>query len=143
MQLAPSVLIAKLKSDCPLLKQVSGSADFAAAKTLLKNKMPAAFVVPLAEQASPNSSATMQVSQKVVQQFGVFIAVSNLRDATGEHAVSDLFSVRQQILQKLVGWTPAGAVSFIEFGGGSLMDMDDQVVWWQDNFTLDIYIRNP
>lgn len=142
MQISPSAVIEKLKTDCPLLKQVGGSADFAAAQAALKNKMPAAYVVALAEQASSNTSATTLVSQKVTQQFGVVIAISNLRDASGEKAIADLYLVRQQIIQTLMGWIPAGAIAGIEYGGGQLLDMDDQVVWWQDNFNLDIYLRS-
>ena len=142
MQISPSALITKLKSDCPLLIQVGGAADFAQAKSVLKNKVPAGFVIPLADQASPNTSATIVVQQRVVQQFGVILAVSNLRDATGEKAINDLFLVRQQIFQKLIGWYPPSATNSMEFGGGNLMDMDDQVVWWQDNFSIDIYLRS-
>lgn len=142
MQISPSVVIARIKAECPLLIQVGGGADFAAAKAVLKNKVPACFVVPLADQASPNSSATVVVNQRINQQFGVILAVSNLRDAAGEKAINDLFLVRQQLFQKLIGWFPAGAVSCMEFSGGHLLDMDDHVVWWQDNFNIDTYFRS-
>lgn len=142
MQISPLVLITRLKAECDLLAQVKGAADFASAKKQLKNKMPAAFVIPLADQPSSNSSATTVVSQKIVQNFGVIIAISNLTDATGEQAINDLFFTRQQLLLKLIGWIPAGAVNCIEFGGGHLMDMDDQVVWWQDIFNIDTYFRS-
>jgi len=142
MQISPSVLIAKIKADCPLLELVGGSPDFSTAESTLKTKMPAAFVVPLAAQASPNTSATMLVSQKITQQFGVILAVKNLRDATGEKAIADLYTLRQQLLSKLVGWIPPGGVSGMEFGGGRVLDMNDQVLWWQDDFNLDTYFRS-
>lgn len=142
MQISPAVVVAKLAADCFLLTQVGGAADLEAAKAVLKNKLPAAFVVPLAEQASPNSSATLVVSQKITQQFGVVLAVSNLRDATGATAINDLFAVRQQLLQALIGWFPSGALNCMEFGGGQLLDMSDSVVWWQDIFNIDTYFRS-
>jgi hypothetical protein len=142
MLISPALLIERLQNACPLVKSVSGSADFVTAETMLGNKLPAAFVVPLADPASPNTSATMLVSQRVVQQFGVIVAVSNVRDATGQQAVSDLFAVRNQIITALLGWVPAGAVAGMEFGGGKLVDMNDQVLWWQDDFNVDSYLRS-
>jgi hypothetical protein len=138
----PATLIARLKLSCPLLKMVGGSADFGVAETALRNKLPAAFVIPLAEQASPNSSSTVLVSQRVNQQFGVVLAVSNLRDATGEKALADIYAVRQQVMTSLLGWVPAGEQTGMEFSGGQLQDMSDQVLWWQDIFNIDIYLRS-
>jgi hypothetical protein len=138
----PATLIAHLENTCPLLKKVGGSADFGVAETALRNKLPAAFVIPLAEQASPNSSATTLVSQKVNQQFGVILAVSNLRDATGEKALADLAAVRQQVFAALLGWIPLGERSAMELSGGNLQDMSDQVLWWQDVFNIDTYLRS-
>ena len=138
----PATLIERLKVTCPLLKLVGGSADFSVAEAALRNKLPAAFVIPLAEQASPNSSATTLVSQRVNQQFGVILAASNLRDATGEKALADIYAVRQQVMAALLGWIPAGERSGMEFSGGHLQDMSDQVLWWQDDFNLDIYLRS-
>jgi len=138
----PATLIAHLKDTCPLLKMVGGSADFGVAETALRNKLPAAFVIPLAEQASPNTSATTVVSQRVTQQFGVILAASNLRDATGAKALEDIYAVRQQVMTALLGWIPEGERSSMEFSGGHLQDMSDQVLWWQDDFNLEIYLRS-
>ena len=138
----PATLITHLQSECPLLKKIGGSADFGVAETALRNKLPAAFVIPLAEQANPNTSATTLVSQRVNQQFGVILAVTNLRDATGEKALVDLAAVRQQVFAALSGWIPPGERSAMEFTGGQLQDMSDQVLWWQDDFNLDTYLRS-
>jgi len=138
----PQTLINRLVAECSLLKTVGGAADFAAAEQSLRNKTPAAYVVPLTETARPNSSATLVVRQQVTQQFGVIFALSNLRDNRGEKALEDLHQVRQQVFEKLLGWAPPGEQSLMEFGGGRLLEMDNQVVWWQDEFLIDIQLRS-
>lgn len=136
------LLIDRLKSQCLLLRDVGGAADFAAAQEGLRNKTPAAFVVPLAENATRNSSATLVVRQQVTQQFAVILAVSNLKDARGEKALNDLHQVREQIFEKVLGWSPPGTDSVMEFSSGRLLDMDNQVVWWQDDYVIDIQRRS-
>lgn len=138
----PQLLVDRLKSQCPLLKDVGGAADFAAAQEGLRNKVPAAFVVPLAEMATRNSAATMVVRQQVTQQVAVILAVSNLKDARGENALNDLHQVREQVFEKILGWAPPGTDSVMEFSGGRLLEMDNHVVWWQDDYVIDIQRRS-
>lgn len=136
------LLVDRLKSQCSLLKDVGGAADFAAAQEGLRNKTPSAFVVPLAENAARNSSATLVVRQLVTQQFAVILAVSNLKDSRGEKALNDLDQVREQVFEKILGWAPPGTDSVMEFSGGRLLEMDNQVVWWQDDYMIDIQRRS-
>jgi hypothetical protein len=134
-------LIDRLKSQCPALKHVAGAADFATAEKLVRHQLPAAFVIPLVEEATPNAYATMAVSQRVTQRFGVILAVSNLRDLGGEAAINDLTNLRPSVLTALLGWQPDAGSDLVEFAGGRLLTLSEQVLWWQDDYRSAITIR--
>lgn len=123
------------------LKSVLGAAGLAVASADLK-QTPAAFVVPMSDRPSSNRTGTTVVSQNNTTRFAVIIAVQNLRDPRGEKAQSDLLILRQDILTTLHGWTPADAFDPIEYGGGRLSRMSNQVLWWQDEFLTSHFIRS-
>lgn len=115
------------------LKNVSGAAALAAASADLK-QTPAAFVVPMSDRPTPNRTGTMAVQQNNTTRFAVILAVQNLRDARGQKAQDDLRTLRNNILTTLHGWQPADAFDPIEYGGGRMLQLTNQVLWWQDEF---------
>lgn len=123
------------------LKSVSGAADLAAASDDLK-QVPVAFIVPMSDRASPNRTGTMVVQQNNTTRFAVIIAVQNLRDARGHKAQDDLRILRQDILTALHGWEPGDAFDPIEYGGGRILRMTNQVLWWQDEFLTAHFMRS-
>jgi len=138
----PQTVIDRLKQQVPTLKHVAGTSDFAQAEKLLRNQIPSAFVIPLAERGSPNSVAVGAVSQIITVEFGVILAVSNLRDPGGQKAMQDLYSLRESVIRALVGWSPPDAFDLVEFSSGRLLDMSEQVLWWQDDFQTSINRRS-
>jgi hypothetical protein len=131
MDLAP--IIARLKGEASVLRFVGGAADLPAATEELKQH-PAAFVIPLTDSASRNGDATGSVTQQVTVRFGVLLAVQNLRDARGEAALTTLTPVRLAVRDALVGFVPEGYEDPCEIVGGRIMQLNDRVLWWQDDF---------
>ena len=134
-------IIARLQASVPELRVMGGAADFAAAAEGLK-QTPAAFVLPSAERARESSTGTQLVSQYNTVRFAVVVAVQNLRDARGDAAQSDLLPLRTSIMTALHGWQPDVGFDPVEFGGGRLLQLTDQVLWWQDEFTTSHFIRS-
>lgn len=132
---------AHLTSSVPALKKVAGAADFASAGMDLKGKLPAAYILPLAERAGGNS-LVMEVSQKIEVRFGVMLAISNLRDARGQNAQGDLAPLRTAVLAALIGWQPDPGHDPVLFGSGRVIQLQDGVLWWQDEFVTAYYLRS-
>lgn len=137
----PQWIIDQLKTEVTTLKRVSGAAGMAEAVEDLK-QTPAAFVVPASERPSGNSTGTIVVSQNNIVRFGVVIATQNLRDPRGEKAQADLVALRTAIMTELHGWQPNADFDPIEYGGGNLLKLDNQVLWWQDNFVTSHLLRS-
>jgi hypothetical protein len=135
----PELVIARLSDQVPALIKVSGAADFAACKPDLR-QVPAAFVVPLTERPGDNSLLN-GVSQRVTCAFGVIIAVQNLRDVRGQMAQQGLREIRLAMLDAVLGWQPASDYNVCQFGGGRVLQMNDQVLWWQDDYYTQLTYR--
>ncbi len=137
----PQWIIARLRIQVAALKRVAGSAELAAASEDLK-QVPAAFVIPNAERPGSSSTGTMVTSQQNSVRFGVVLAVSNLRDARGEKAQADLLTLRTAVMTALHGWQPNAEFDPLEYAGGRLLQLSDQVLWWQDDFSTTHLLRS-
>ena len=134
-------IISRLKAQIPALKIISGAAELAKAEADLK-QTPSAFVIELSDRASENKTGTMVVSQNNTARFAVIIATKNLRDFRGQHAKTDLRTIRADIIEALLGWQPDADFDPIEKREGRLMKMTNAVLWWQDEFATAHLIRN-
>ncbi len=131
MLIAP--IIAQVQT-VTVLKSVEGVVEFALAQQSLKG-VPAAFVVPLMDSATPNRMLSGAVEQRVAERFGVILAVSNVRDQRGQAANEDLEGVRKSVIAALLGWQPAAGYDPVEYGGGRMLSLINPVLWWQLEFT--------
>ena len=138
MQLAP--IHARIKANCPALRQVGGAADFSALPGVGPQAVPAAFLVLLDENAGSNQLDT-GISQRVDVRFGVILAVRNLHDGVGAAAIDDLETLRRAIKNALLGWRPPGADDVCIYGGGRVLELSEQILWWQDDFVTAYYER--
>ena len=97
---------------------------------------PAAYVVPRAETAEGPALLGLH-HQRVTQEFGVVLVLSNLRDATGAAAAAELHAKRMALRAALLGWVPdASNGEPVSFTAGQLLQFRDQRLWWQDVFRL-------
>jgi hypothetical protein len=129
--------------ELPTLKgNVAGAAGYVAAAQGGLRGTPAVFVFPLAESAQASPFATEVVQQEVTLRIGVVLAVQNKRDAIGGAAHESMDTLRDTIRGHLLGWAPDAASAPYEFGGGALLELDDQVLFWQDEYVTQTTIRS-
>ncbi len=137
----PQLVISRLRAEVSALKLVAGAVDFAAAAPELK-LTPAAYVLELANRASANSLATIAVSQENEVRFGVVFGVQNLRDVRGEKAAIDLRALRTSVMTALLGWQPDPDYDVVQYASGRLLQLDNLVLWWQDEYLTRIIERS-
>ena len=137
----PLWIIERLKEQVPDLLQVAGAAGLAQAATDLK-QVPSAYVVPNSERASGSRTGTTVVSQQNGVRFAVIVAARNLRDARGDQAQADLLTLRETIMAALHGWQPQDDFDPIEYGSGRVLQLTQQVLWWQDEFLTSHLMRS-
>lgn len=134
-------VIARLVAQVPALKLVAGAAQFAALDAP-PPLLPAAYVLPIASQAEPNSLAAGGFRQRVTEVFAVILLHRNLRDARGAAAVLDLAdTLIPAVRTALIGWAPAAGWDALSLAQGRLIDTDDNVLAWRDDFVSATQLR--
>lgn len=141
MDLTP--IIVRLKEQLAGFVLVGAAADLDIAIGTLTTP-PAAFVLPLEDTAQPNDRLGVH-HQLVTQRFAVVLVLSNLRDATGAAAAAELAVRRRALRDALAGWMPDAATGEpVNFTGGRLLQFEDQLLWWRDEWSLVYdYWKNP
>jgi hypothetical protein len=114
-------------------RKVAGAADFAAGKEDLR-VWPTGYVIPLGDQAQPNTLLGYSASQYVVERFAVILAVDNKRDVRGDAVNAALETIRAATILNLLGFQPATDYDPIQYGGGRLLELDVSTMWWQLEF---------
>lgn len=122
------------------LRQTGGAADLAATQEETRN-VPAAFAILEGEQSTPSRTGTQYIAQTVTQTVGIVIAVSNMRDQSGQAALADLESVRSSILLVLHGKLLTGASTPIEHIAGDVQAWNASTLWWLDRYRLTFFRR--
>lgn len=124
------------------LRLVDGALSFAA----LENNppaasLPAAFVVPISDTASPNTLASGDVRQRVTSRFAVLICVARAGDARGGRSAAALDAIQVGVRDLLLGWRPAAGWSPVTYVGASLAGTHGGAVWIQVTFQAAHTIR--
>jgi hypothetical protein len=132
--------VARLREAAGDLRKVGAAADLSAIKGG-HVPTPSAWVIPVSESAQDNETVGV-VSQRVSSTVGIVMVVRNLRDTRGDEAQDDLAVIRQQIRDALLGWSPGNEYDPATFSRGRLISLDDQVLWWQDEFQTAYYMRS-
>jgi hypothetical protein len=108
---------------------------------------PYAYVLLLAETPTKNETITI-VEQRVSVALGVVLCINNKVTPLGIKSFaeqSDLQTIRGLIRAKLLGWAPADAGMYygpFEFGGGRLVQVKNDKLWWQDQYTTECFVRS-
>jgi hypothetical protein len=128
----------------PPFRQVGLAADYASLDAPPPvARLPAAYVIELADSADPNGLATGGVRQRLTRTIGVVLIVSALRDAKGGAAVASLAPLRQALRLALVGIEPDEAHEPVTYARGRLLAAAGGFVAWQDEFSTRTTIRIP
>ena len=133
-------IAARLKNGTNSFRQIDGAADFPSAEAETK-QYPAAFLIPLADTPGKNVYESGGVMQRVEIGFGVVIAISR-RGVSGGKRLDVLLPYKQEVISKLLGWSPADGFAPIELRPGRLMKIGDTAIWWQMGFATDSYERS-
>lgn len=140
MNLTP--IINALRKRCPTFeRRFAGAAEWAGLTIEHAPAMPAAYVVPLREDASENESQNGYY-QAVTNTFGVIVLVSNAADVRGQGATATLESLKPELFRALLSWhqEPKDEYSEIVYEGGSLLYMDDARLAYQLEFSFETYL---
>lgn len=117
------LLVAQLDANCPSFVTI----DYALASEPIDSKddeCPAAFCYLESEQAATNSILGL-VRQDVTQTVHVFIVA--------KHA--DMESLRTEVRDAVIGWTPDNAHEPLQFVSGSTASIRGEWMWWLDVYT--------
>lgn len=122
---------------------IAGAAelDLAMSNTLVRE---AAFVIPLAEEASRNEYDN-HINQVITERFGVVVAVksdSTDKDKTGILAYDQLHSARSDIFKGILGAEFNWAESPVYYRGGRLLGFDRAYLWYQFEFEVEVRISS-
>lgn len=132
MNLDPVIL--QLRERVPLFAQrVAGAAEFKVLPETAKLPVPAAYVMPLAEEPREPSSQN-GYRQQVRDQIAVVVVLSNLAEERGQTAANSLHAVRTALFKALLGWQPAEDYDAMEFDGGQLLHLDRARLYYQFEF---------
>lgn len=130
-----SPIIARLKAQLTGFVLIAGAGELDAAIETIP-AVPAAFVMPLSELADAPDLVGVH-HQRVTQEFAVVLVVSNLRDAAGAAAATELQTRRLAVRAALVGWVPDALTGeTVAFTSGRVLRFADQRLWWTDEFRV-------
>lgn len=129
--------VARLQAEVPALRRVEGAAELAALVSAgqLPQQTPAAYVLPLGDDAEANRSATVGVNQRVTEQLGVVLIDRHAGSRHGEEARADLVPLIQACRAALIGWQPDGSYSALEYRRGRLVALVTGSVVYQLDFS--------
>lgn len=140
MELASTV--ERLREIPELKNNVAGMASYMRAVDAGLRTVPAAFVVPLQVPAEANPYMGQLVEQVVRPRIGIVLAVQNKVDGIGGRAADDVSALSALVRAKLLGWAPDEVHAGFEFAGGALLDFDNLVLFWQDDYVTQTTIRS-
>lgn len=113
--------------------RVAGAALFTVLPESANLIVPAAYVLPQAEQPKEPSSKN-GYRQGVRDQIAVVVVLDNKPDERGQSAAQQLHTVRQSLFRALLGWQPADDYDAMEFDGGQLLHLDRARMYYQYEF---------
>ncbi len=138
-------VIQHLRDRAPTFQgRVAGAAELAVGvQDAAQMALPAAYVIPLDEEAEANSLANA-LRQKVMERIGVVVEFDNRADRRGQTIASLFDATRAELWAALLNWRvdPVRAVRGLEYAGGRLGDWDRARLFYQWDFTLELTITD-
>lgn len=138
------LVIARLKSQVPTLRNVRGAADYASIKQFSDFVPPEAFVL-LARERGVEAPGNSRQPARVL--FGVIVVARNYREQRGKPALDAATPLVGQVRDALIGWIPQDGNGVPVRGGrgcqwsqGDVMDYDQATLLWSDVFSTQHFI---
>jgi hypothetical protein len=132
-------LTQQLKQFVPVFGgRVAGIVEFDAVMRgeLRPEELPAAYVLPLGEDATDNDVQNA-LYQEVKQHVGVVVEFNNSLDRRGQNVTLQYWSTRTAIMAAILNWRatdPDHALRGFEYSGARLLSWDDASVFYQFEF---------
>ena len=140
-----SAVIAQLRMYAPVFEgRVAGAADFSKGlEDAVWMAQPAAYVIPLDEEAGENRSQDGLV-QLITERIGVIVAFDNTTDRRGQGPATDLHEVRAAVWSALLNWRPYpdSEGRGFSYGGGQLRDFDRGRLFYQWEFVIETTVTD-
>lgn len=126
-----------------LHQRVSDVADLAElVKTdNLPKAMPAAWVLPIGEDAEPAADMAGGFRQRVAETVGIVLVHRVAGDATGKKARLAIDNLADEVKQSLIAWAPVDGIDPFEYRRARLLAMNAGAVFLQLDFLTRWYIR--
>lgn len=139
--------ITRLRGNAPAFSgRVAGAAEFVAG---LKNyntslKLPAAWVVPLGQEASNNLMWGGMLQQTVQRIIGVIVELDAQRDRRGQDPAMNLDTIQDQIFVSVLNMIidPCRQNKGVAFAGARELDLDRARLFYQFEFAIDWMITD-
>jgi len=131
-----ALVITRLQEAPAPFKQLEGLVAFSAiTNDPPLHLRPAGWVMPIRESAGPNTYQANAVMQELQERIGI-IACLGSGKPTGAAAEADIIrSMRDLLVDRLVGWRPEAENGALYYGGGSLLRAEARAIYWQFEFT--------
>lgn len=97
-------------------------------------KMPAAVVLPLAEDSPENIAPRAGVVQRVTARIGVIHVLPSPNDLRGSKSVDPLSELLGATRRSLNGWAPNNRQDALAFRRGVFLGFEDGAAAWQDEY---------
>lgn len=124
----------RIRTQCKGFRQVGGAINEAALEGRLL-VYPAVFVIPLAIEPKPNQTVGLNVSQDIVEVYGLLIVTRSLLNDQGADGFDTLETLRHQIrLAFQTPWRPADHWAPMEYADGRLHDFQDGILIWRETY---------
>jgi hypothetical protein len=132
-------IIEEIKAKCPTFEQrAAGAAEYANLRNRSNLTMPAAYVVPMDENASELGNGS-GYRQMLTEGFSVIVVISNQADERGQQAANQLHDLRAELWAALLGFE-IDDYDQITYSGGNLLHVDRSRLDYQFDFNAVFYI---
>ena len=122
---------------------MAGAANFATGlETQVWLALPAAYVVPLDDEASENDIQNA-LRQTVTERIGVIVEFDNSPDRRGQGVTLNYQPIRTALFAALLNWHPPpdeAAIRGVEYAGGHLLQFDRGRLFFQWEFSRPVMI---
>lgn len=136
-----STIIEAIRERCPTFNQnVAGAAEWKDLQDYENPTYPAAYVVPLSEEADAQESPN-GYRQTVTETFGVIVLATS-DDARGQSAIEMVREqLRPELFHALLAWSPDPSLySEIIFEGAQVIYLDSARMGYQFEFSYEYYL---
>ncbi len=134
MDITAIITALKARTVATFNERIAGAAEFKSLPETANLVMPAAYVIPLDDDAGEQQSEN-GYSQIVRDGFGVVVVMSNTPDERGQGSIVSVSALRAVLWAALLGWKPDASHGPVIYEGGQLLALDRARLYYQFEFS--------